>query len=666
MARINPSIPPDERDSTRVVLTMAVVVAALYYGSEIFIPISLAILLSFILAPAVRKLHAWGLGRVFPVLLVTVLAFTVIFGVLGVMGAQLRDIAAELPRYEGTITRKVMVLRSATSNGVMDRLEQVLAKLNRAAARNPSPAPAAPQSADLAPAPRQAELGAGSGGPAQQPVPVEIRQPPPTSIETVTSLVTPLLHPLATAGIVVIFVIFMLMQREDLRNRLIRLFGATDLQRTTAAIDDGAKRLSRYFVTQSSVNALTGVVIGAAAWAVGIPNPVLWGILFAVMRFVPYIGAIIGGALPVVFAAAVDPGWSMALWMAGIVVVVEFSVGQVLEPLLYGHNTGLSPVAVVISATFWTALWGPVGLLLSTPMTVCLVVIGRHVEQLGFLDVLLGDRPPLTAAETFYQRMLANDPTEVSDQADVCLKTMTLLQYYDTVMLPGLLLAQADATAERLTVERQVQIRDATEEVIDDLGDEGEEADEQKKSLWHRWRHERAEADEAASPVDAAVVSPSWQRDGVVLCIGARGPLDDCAATMLAQVLAKRGLGARAESFEMLSKSKIDQLDVSATRLVCLSCLDGSSSAYLRFALRRVRRRVPHAKILIGAWWMQVEDSTSTVVHLEDNRPIGDELATTILDAARFCLAAASVLQENEVTSVAEPEPDEKVLSKVP
>ena len=407
------------------------------------------------------------------------------------------------------------------------------------------------------------------------------------------------------------------------------------------------------------MNATSGLVIGSAAWMVGVPNPLLWGILFAVMRFVPYIGAVIGGALPVAFAAAVDQGWSMAIWMAGIVVVVEFTVGQVLEPLLYGHNTGLSPVAVVIAATFWTVLWGPIGLLLSTPMTVCLVVIGRHVEQLAFLNVLLGDQPPLTAAETFYQRMLANDPTEVSDQADLCLRNMTLLQYFDTVVLPGLLLAQSDATVERLTMERQTQIRDATNTVIEDLSEEDSEADEHKDSLWQRLRLDRGDTEQASTPVDAAVPSPVWQRDGAILCIGARGPLDDCAATMLAEILKQRGLGARAESSEMLSKLNIERLDAHATRLVVLSCLDGTSSAYLRFALRRVRRRAPRAKILIGAWWMQAEDTGSPTVHLEDNRPLSEASATTIVDAVRFCLAAASALNDDELTPVAEPEDKE-------
>ena len=655
MARINATIPPQERDSSRVLVTLAVVVAALYFGSEIFVPIALAILLSFILAPGVRKLHAWGLGRVFPVALVTLLAFSVIFGLGIVLASQLKGLANDLPRYEGTITRKITALRNLSSNGAFQRIEESIGKLSRVAGRAVPAEPATRQ--DNAPAPRQAEA-VGSEASNQPPVPVEIRQPQPTPIETIMSLASPLIHPLATAGIVVIFVLFILLQREDLRNRLIRLFGANDLQRSTAAIDDGAKRLSRYLITQSLLNMILGSIVGAAAFFVGIPNPILWGILFALLRFVPYIGPIIGGALPVLFAAAVDSGWSTALWMAGIVLATELVVGQMLEPILYGHNTGLSPVAIVASATFWTALWGPVGLLLATPMTVCLVVLGRHVEPLNFINVLLGDQPPLTAPETFYQRMLANDATEVSDLAEDFLKTMTLAQYYDEVMLPGLLLAQCDVTAERLSVERQYQIRDATSDVIEDL-EHASEAAYARKGRWHLFQrpHDKeADAAEIATPV----ITPNWQRDGAILCIGARGPLDDCSAAMLAHGLVKRGLGAKAESFTSLSKASIDALDTDNTRLICLSCLDGSSTDYVRFAIRRVRRRAPRAKILIGAWWLQLQDPALEQPHvLDDEQSITEPLASTLIDAIRYCLAAASALAGDELThSPDAPTPD--------
>ena len=262
-----------------------------------------------------------------------------------------------------------------------------------------------------------------------------MRQPDPGALESLKALISPLLHPLATTGIIVIFVIFILLQREDLRNRLIRLAGSHDLQRTTAALDDAANRLSRLFLIQLLLNGTFGVIIGTGLWLIGVPSAILWGILAAVLRFVPYIGAAIAAAFPLALAVAVDPTWSMLLWTLALFLIVEPIVGHVIEPMVYGHSTGLSPVAVVASATFWTALWGPIGLVLATPLTVCLVVLGRHVERLEFLDVMFGDRPALSPPEIFYQRMLAGDPTEASDKAEEFLKERSLAPYYDEVAL---------------------------------------------------------------------------------------------------------------------------------------------------------------------------------------------------------------------------------------
>ena len=632
MARVNATITPAERDGSRVIVPLAAVIAALFFGRDVFVPIALAILLSFVLAPGVRRLHGLGLGRVFPVLFATCFAVGIIAVLAALVAAQLRDVAADLPRYEDTVVRKVDAVRAMSSGSAMRGLEEVMHRLEAGSRKGNAPPPGDTTSSAV-PAP---------AGPAA--IPVEVQQPAAPPLQAAGSILAPLVHPLAMGGIVVIFTVFILLQREDLRNRLIRLFGASDLQRTTEAINDGAKRLSRYLLTQSLLNASLGLLIGVAALGIGVPNPLLWGILFGCMRFVPYLGPIIGGGLPCLFAAAVDPGWTLALWMAGTVVAVEILAGQVVEPFLYGHNTGLSPVAVVVSATFWTALWGPIGLLLSTPLTVCLVVVGRHVDQLQFLEVLLGDRPPLTAPETFYQRMLADDPMEVSEQARECLKTMPLVEYYDTVLLPGLLLAQEDVTGERLPVERQERIRDATAEVIEDLED-GDAGDDRGGPA--RWRDRLLGRNEENKPeFPSPPPGPAWQRRGAVLCIGGRGPLDDCAALMLAQVLVHRGLGAQAESYTTLSKSAIEALDVSNTRLICISCLDGSSAAYLRFALRRLGRHAPRAKILVGAWWLQSDAAAASDGAFSQPR------ATTVVDAARFCLAEASALTGDDVSTL--------------
>jgi predicted PurR-regulated permease PerM len=438
----------------------AMIIAMLYFGREIFVPIALAILLSFVLAPLVEILQGIHVPRGLAVVSVVILAFALIFAIGSLLATQL---AGDLPRYQSTISEKIQFFRDTKAgSGTLERASDMLKDLSKEIDK-PKDAASARASSSIA----------GSNAPGTQaPVPVEVRQPDPGALESLRTLISPLVHPLATTGIIIIFVIFILLQREDLRNRLIRLAGSYDLQRTTAALDDAAGRLSRLFLTQLIVNGAFGVVIGTGLWLIGIPSAILWGILATVLRFVPYVGAVIAAAFPLTLAVAVDPGWSMLLWTLALFLVVEPVVGQVIEPMVYGHSTGLSPVAVVASATFWTALWGPIGLVLATPLTVCLVVLGRHVERLEFLDVMFGDRPALSPPEIFYQRMLAGDPTEAAEKAEQFLKERSLASYYDEVALKGLQLAQADAERGALDTERLTKIRDAVSEFASDVSDQ--------------------------------------------------------------------------------------------------------------------------------------------------------------------------------------------------
>ena len=277
-----------------------------------------------------------------------------------------------------------------------------------------------------------------AGGAPDRPIPVEVRQPAPGALQTLATLIAPLIHPLATTGIIVIFVVFILLQQQDLRNRLISIAGAHDLQQTTMAMDDAGQRLSRLFLMQLALNTAFGLIIGVGLWAIGVPSAPLWGMLALVLRFVPYIGAIVAAILPLIVATAVDPGWSMMLMTAALFLIVEPLIGHVIEPMVYGHSSGLSPVAVVASATFWTWLWGPIGLILATPLTMCLVVLGRHMERLRFLEVLLGDRAALTPSEIAYQRMLAGDPIELTEQAQAFLKGRALVDYYEEILIGAL------------------------------------------------------------------------------------------------------------------------------------------------------------------------------------------------------------------------------------
>ncbi|HEY7644287.1 MAG TPA: AI-2E family transporter, partial [Hyphomicrobiales bacterium] len=433
-----------------------IVVASLYLARAIFMPFALAILLSFMLTPLVRRLQSWRVPKSAAVISVVLVAFAGIFALGGIMVSQVNQLAADLPKYQATLRDKIESVRGATSGaGTLERATEVLQDLN--SELNRTDRPGAPGKAGEVPPPK--------------PIPVQVQDPSDGPLQTFVSLISPLIDPLVTTGLVIIFVIFILHQRQDLRNRLVRLAGSNDLQRTTAALDDAGRRLSKLFLTQLAINAGFGAVIGAAWWLIGVPSAPLWGILAMILRFMPYIGTWLSAIFPLILAAAVGPDWTMFIWAAGVFLVVEMLVGQVIEPLLQGHSTGLSPVAIIASATFWTWLWGPVGLVLSTPITLCLVVLGRHVERLKFLDVMFGDQPALTPVELSYQRLLAHDPVEATEQARIFLREKPLIDYYQEIFIPTLKLAQRDQEDGRLDESRLGSIRDAAAEVIDDLID---------------------------------------------------------------------------------------------------------------------------------------------------------------------------------------------------
>jgi predicted PurR-regulated permease PerM len=613
---------------------IALVIAGLYVGREVFVPVALAILLSFVLAPLIRLLQKAHVPRALAVIGVVLVAFAGIMALATVMATQVTQLAGDLPRYQATMREKVQSLRgSAAGSSALERAADVLQDLGKELDR--PEVGAAPPANPLTP----------STVPATEakPIPVEVRQPDPGALQTLGAFITPLIHPAATTGIVIIFVIFILLQREDLRNRLIRLAGSHDLQKTTAALDDAAGRLSKLFLTQLALNAAFGVVIGIGLYVIGVPSPVLWGILAAILRFVPYIGAFISAAFPLALAAAVDPGWSMLLMTAALFIVMEPLAGHVVEPLVYGHSTGLSPVAVVVAATFWTWLWGPIGLVLATPLTVCLVVLGRHVEQLEFLDVMLGDRPALSPPEIFYQRMLAGDPAEAADVAEEFLKERSLSVYYDEVALAGLRLARADALRGVLDEARLERMRATVEELVDDLSDH---PDQEPKSG-------RTDDPEAAAAVEASEgesgrtdlptlapedLSPRFRGETPILCIAGQSSVDEAAALMLAQLLTKHGLRARVESAASLSIQAVARIDDAGVALVCLSYLDAGSPAHMRYAVRRLRRKVPQARILLGCW-VEGMDAAAAAALREAAR--ADLVATSLRDAMALCLEMA-------------------------
>jgi predicted PurR-regulated permease PerM len=551
-------------NSLATVLVAAAIVAALYFGREVLLPMALAVLLSFVLAPPVKLLQRLYLPRFAAVTIVVLLAFGVIFGLGTVMFAQVSQLAGDLPRYQSNLGEKIQALRGATTaSGTLEQASQVLQNLQKELDRPKSAKPTSPTTPDASAIP-------------DRPIPVEVRQPDPGALQTLATLITPLIHPLATTGIIIIFVVFILLQQQDLRNRFIRIAGSHDLQRTTLALDDAGKRLSRLFLMQLALNAAFGLIIGIGLWAIGVPSAPLWGLLAMVLRFVPYIGAIVAAIL---------------------FLIVEPLIGHVVEPMVYGHSSGLSPVAVVVSATFWTWLWGPIGLILATPLTMCLVVLGRHVERLKFLEVLLGDRPALSPSENAYQRMLAGDPIETTEQAQAFLKEGTLTQYYEQILMGALRLAWADSERGRLDQQEAERIRSTVSELVEDLESHNDSRNAPSEDGVPPGKLKQAEEIVSAKASPSPPINPA---KGTVFCIPGLGLLDETVAMPLAQLLRREGISAEAKETETLSMSKLFALDLKDVALICLCYLEHATPAQLHYTSRRLRRKAPGVPILVG------------------------------------------------------------------
>ncbi|MFH1342530.1 MAG: AI-2E family transporter [Pseudomonadota bacterium] len=470
--------------------------------------------------------------------------------------------------------------------------------------------------------------------PNDRPIPVEIRQPDPGTLTTLVAIIQPLIQPLTTTGIVIIFVIFILMQRQDLRNRFIRLAGSQDMQRTTAALDDAGQRLSRLFLNQIIVNASFGLLIGIGLQLIGVPSAPLWGLIAMILRFVPYVGTPISAVFPLILAAAVGAGWEMLLMTVALFATLQVFAAQVVEPQVYGRSSGLSPVAIVISASFWTWLWGPIGLVLATPLTVCLVVVGRHVDRLQFLDVLLGNEPALTPPQLVYQRMLAGDPIEASQQAQTFLGDASLEEYYDTIMLDGLRLAEADARLGRLNRERMDRVLATVHEVVDDLESHEDRAVVEVEEV------ETSPLARLDTDTELPASLPErWQRPGAVLCIPGSGKLDEAAAVILAQIMTRRGLGAAAEKADALSMSRFFSLDLSSAAAFCICYVGKPSDAMIQYTVRRLSKKSKGGRIIIsllGSESDAVTPGTRDITTVVGNfSAVADLIAETAIKAAR-------------------------------
>ena len=577
------------------------VVAFLYFARDVIVPITLAALLSFLLAPAVRGLRRLGMGRVSAVTFTVLVAFLAILGFATIIVQEASSLAQQIPEYRYNIETKIRSLQEVIlGDGVFRRIASMfrdLGKELRQAERQIS-----------TPTDHSSGIGSSAVEPTK-PVPVEIRQPDFEPLQIAQSLIGPLLQPLAMAGLVVVFVIMILLEREDLRDRLLRLAGRRDLHRTTVAMDDAAQRVSRYLLRQLVVNGCCGLPIGLGLAVIGIPNAALWGIFSALLRFIPYLGIVIAGCFPLALAVAVDPGWMLLVWVGLLYIAIELVVANLLEPWVYAAGTGLSSVALIAAATFWAWLWGPIGLLLSTPLTVCLVVLGRHVPQLEFLDVLLGSTPVLAPDETFYQRLLANDPEEATEQAEEFVGQRPIAEFFDEVVIPALRRAQVDSDDGALTPERRMIIKEGVRAILESLSEDV--------------------ADQGAAPAHAARLGIGGTPE--IICVAGRNELDEAAALLLVHLLRSEQSIRTVVALPALASNNNprERLFEQAT-LVCLSLVSTTSPARARYLVRRLRRRAPQARVLIGFWGLGPGELPVNVEAIAGPDTI---VATSLLDA---------------------------------
>lgn len=565
---------------TATILLTVAIVAALYLGQDVLIPLALAILLSFALGPPVTWLYRRGLPRVPAVLAVMMVVTFLLGGFTALVASQLTHLAQQLPTYEMNLRAKAKeIAEAAPSGGMFSRAADLVRDVNR--------------EIDKITTSGDQSLSQDSAVPeqARTPIPVEIHDPPEKPLAALATFAGPLVQPIATAGIVLVFIIFVLLQREDLRDRMIRLFGMNDVHRATAAISDAAKRIGRYLLMQLVVNLLYGIPVGIGLYLIGVPNALLWGLLATVLRFVPYLGPILAAVAPIALSLAVDPSWTTPLLTIALFVVLELFTNNVLEPWLYGASTGLSPLALIVAAVFWTTLWGPVGLLLATPLTVCLVVLGRHVPQLHLFEVLLGDTPVLEPDVKFYQRLLASDPHDAEELADDMLDERPLAEVFGQVVLPALISAEQDRQRGVLLPVRSREIAGWVIEIVDGLAEA---------------------ANEVAPP--AAVEQDISLR---VLCVGARGAPDVAAASMVAHLLRRSGVAAEVSDASTILRApgQIGGFDA-----VCLSYLDAEAQRQARRLVSRLRaRQTEEVLICLGLWGLAPDaiDSARDATHAD-------------------------------------------------
>jgi predicted PurR-regulated permease PerM len=596
-----------EHTDTWAVVLVAGIIAALYFTREILVPLAFALTLTFLLTPAVTLLERLRIGRVLSVIL-TVLASMAAAGCIAwVIANQLVDVANQLPSYRQNIHAKIQALHDP-GKGPLGRAAQSVKEIGQELSRPDAPAtpPASPQ------IPKQRNAPTVPG----PPVPVQVVSDGTHSFTDLRALATPFLAPLGLTGIVIIFTVFMLVKREDLRNRLLRLVGLGQISIMTQALDDAAQRVSRYLLMQFLVNAGFGALFGTGLYFIGVPNAALWGVLAGLLRIVPYVGTMVAAALPIILSLAVFDGWLPPLLVFVLFASLELIIGNFVEPWLYGAHTGISSLALLVTTVFWTVLWGPAGLILSTPLTVCVVVLGRYFPQLSFLHILLGDEEVLEAEAQLYQRLLARDQTEARAIVDAILKEKSLIELYDSVLIPALSLAEQDRHNGMVDATREEFLFLSINEMLAEFSE-----------FPPQLAASRQLSGDAESALSAA------PHDGRILFVPAHDQADEVTAAMLAQILEQAGRGVLScplggSRLEMLTLLQPDEKDV-----ICISALPPYAFSPARALCKEIRGRFPKVKLVVGVWGFK-GDAEKAKARFERTQP--DRLLTNLAEAVEY------------------------------
>ena len=541
--------------TSTVLLTVVIVVAVLRLAQDVFIPLALAILLTFMLAPLVERLHDWGVNRVLAVIVSIAVALTLIGGLTNLAFNQFADLAHELPSYQRQLHTNLTHIRGAVRGGVAEAskaVEQLTRELQRVAPGEPLPSSVSK---------------------------VQVIEPPAPPLRMIKDFFGPLLKPFGTALVIIVLVGFMLLRLHDLRERLISVLGRRNLYATTKALNDAAQRVSRYLLVQLAINTWTGICVGVGLWLLHVPNPGLWGALALLLRFIPYVGVWVAGVLPFALSFAVSDDLSRPLLVFGLFAVLELFNYAVFEPWLYANHTGVSPVALLLAAAFWTWLWGGVGLFLAVPMTVCVAVMSKYIPQLGFLQVLLGDEPVLEPHQRLYQRLLAADRDTADSLLEDTLRSRSVLEACDIAIVPAIRLLESDYDRRALGAAKRKVVLEHVNQWVDERLDslDGLELREKRQGR-------------------GSGVNAPW-----ILCVPAADRADEIVAKLLAAALLERGLGAAFVKPEALDQMPLggDERTVDA---VVVSALPPEAVAPARAVCRRVRGRARDLPLIVGLW----------------------------------------------------------------